>query len=262
MTASPRHAISIMYHDVVPDGDVASSGFGGVGADIYKLDRTEFAEHLAGIREHPSRTMDGWTNAKPVFLTFDDGGITAHSIIAPMLEERGWRGHFFITTDRLGTRGFVDADHVRDLDARGHVIGSHSCSHPARISSCTELELRHEWEDSCARLSELIGRPITVASVPGGFYSDAVGAAAARVGVTMLFTSEPTTRIGRIGDCLLLGRYGVWRGMPRTTSGQLAEGARVPRWKQTMWWQMKKAAKAVPGDPYAKVRRAVLRSRR
>ena len=33
---------AIMYHDVVEDGDFASSGFPGEGAHVYKLRRQDF----------------------------------------------------------------------------------------------------------------------------------------------------------------------------------------------------------------------------
>src|ERR1039458_5638385 len=32
-----------------------------------------------------------------------------------LLEDRGWRGHFFITTDRIGTPGFLTESELRDL---------------------------------------------------------------------------------------------------------------------------------------------------
>ncbi|HVE35533.1 MAG TPA: polysaccharide deacetylase family protein [Gemmatimonadaceae bacterium] len=260
-------AIAIMYHDVVT-GEPASSGFAGPGADIYKLERDEFGAHLDGLRVAPS-TVDGGglaTRAKPesawpVFLTFDDGGVSAHTHVAPLLEARGWRGIFFITTDRIGTRGFLDAEQIRDLARRGHVIGSHSCSHPRRISDCSGDELRHEWADSVAILSEILRAPVETASVPGGFYSAAVGAAASRAGIRVLFTSEPTMRIASIEDCILIGRYGVWRGMPTAITGRIAAGERAPRWRQSAWWTIKKAAKSIPGDPYAKVRGLLLARR-
>ena len=258
-------AIAIMYHDVV-SGDLSSSGFDGPGADIYKLERAEFAAHLDALRFAPS-TVDGQSTSgeretgRPVFLTFDDGGVSAHTHIAPLLEARGWRGIFFVTTDRIGTRGFLDAEQIRDLARRGHVIGSHSCSHPRRISDCSSDELRHEWADSVAILAEILRAPVETASVPGGFYSDAVGAAAAHAGIRVLFTSEPTMRIASIDDCILIGRYGVWRGMPTTTTGRIAAGERVPRWRQSVWWTIKKAAKSIPGDPYAKVRGLLLARR-
>ena len=268
MKLAPRgRAIAIMYHDVVATGDMASSGFSGAGADIYKLDRDEFIGHLDGMPFSPSLVDDAGTIREPagarppVFLTFDDGGVSAITETAPILEERGWRGLFFVTTDRIDAPGFLSAQQVRDLVARGHVVGSHSCSHPKRISACNAAELRHEWGDSVDALQQLVGAKITTASVPGGFYSEAVGSTAAEAGIRTLFTSEPTTRIGQVDDCLLVGRYGVWRGMPTSTTGRIAAGAFQPRWRQSAWWSLKKAAKALPGDPYAKLRRVLLARR-
>ena len=248
-----------MFHDVIDAGDSAPSGFSTPGADLYKLEQTSFEEHLDGIRVTPSVVGASADGPTPFFLTFDDGGVSAYTIIAPMLEARGWRGHFFVTSDRIGTPGFLTAAQIRALTERGHVIGSHSCSHPARISACTSDELRHEWEDSVAALTDIVGAPVVVASVPGGFYSTAVGEAAARAGVTSLFTSEPTTRVGTVGDCVLLGRYAIWRSMPAATSGSIAAGAIVPRLRQSVWWALKRGAKAIPGDPYGKVRALLLR---
>jgi peptidoglycan/xylan/chitin deacetylase (PgdA/CDA1 family) len=255
-----NRAISIMYHDVV-EGDASSSGFTGAGADIYKLEREEFEHHLDSIRRPADVVEREDGPSVPLFLTFDDGGVSAHTLIAPMLEKRGWRGHFFVTTDWIGKPGFLDASQIRGLAGRGHVIGSHSCSHPPRISACSPVELRHEWVDSVAVLESILGRRVHVASVPGGFYSGAVGEAAAAAGIRALFTSEPTTRIARIGECVLLGRYGIWRGMPPSTSGAIAAGALAPRLRQAAWWRVKKAAKALPGDPYAKLRGVMLRRR-
>ena len=254
---SPR-AIALMYHDVVTDGAFSSSGFAGEDAAIYKLDRIQFARHLNGIGETPGLVGESEAARMPVFLTFDDGGVSFLTNVAPMLEERGWRGHFFVTTDRIGTPGFLTAGQVHELASRGHVVGSHSCSHPRRISSCSPEQLRHEWSDSVRTLEDLTGLPVTTASVPGGFYSDAVGRAAADAGIRALFTSEPTTCVGRVGDCLLLGRYGIWRDMPPRASGAIASGARLPRWKQSFWWTAKKLAKGIPGDPYGKLRAALL----
>ena len=265
--APSGRAISIMYHDVVAAGDLASSGFSGPGADIYKLDRDEFVGHLDGMRFSPSVIDNAGvvTSAAgapaPVFLTFDDGGISALTHAAPILEERGWRGHFFVTTDRIGAAGFLSGIQVRELASRGHIVGSHSCSHPKRISACTPAELRHEWGDSIDALEQLLGERVTTASVPGGFYSAAVGRSAAAAGIRTLFTSEPTTRVGQIDACLLVGRYGVWRGMSTSTKGRIAAGALLPRWRQSAWWSLKKAAKSLPGDPYAKLRRVLLAKR-
>src|SRR5437879_513325 len=115
-----------MYHDVVEDGNYASSGFPGEGADLYKLGRREFARHLEAIRAA--------IGSREVCLTFDDGGVSAYERVAGMIEQFDWRGYFFVTTDWIGRPGFLNAAQICELDRRGHVMGSHSCSHPTRMA--------------------------------------------------------------------------------------------------------------------------------
>src|SRR3954451_6466974 len=138
-------ALGIMYHDVVENGDFSSSGFPGEGADVYKVRREDFVRHLdAIVKEGSAVTTVRSLEGRPVLLTFDDGGVSFHHPIAGLLEERGWRGHFFITTDRIGTPGFLSEAQVRELYERGHVVGSHSCSHPTRMAALTRAELDRE----------------------------------------------------------------------------------------------------------------------
>src|SRR5947207_44718 len=136
--------ISLLYHDVVAVGDSEASGFPGPGAARYKLAVEQFRAHLDAISQAVTAppaidaTADGeW------MLTFDDGGVSALHPTADLLEERGWRGHFFVTTDYIGRSGFLDAAQLRELCRRGHTIGSHSCSHPRQISACSAHELQH-----------------------------------------------------------------------------------------------------------------------
>src|SRR5262249_33481635 len=129
----------------------------------------------------------------PLF-TFDDGGASAVDPIAGALERHGWRGTFFITTGRLGQRGFLDARQLRELRARGHAIGSHSHTHPLRMADYSVARLSDEWERSTALLSDLLGEAVNSASVPGGHHSPQVFETAAAAGITTLFTSDPTRR--------------------------------------------------------------------
>jgi peptidoglycan/xylan/chitin deacetylase (PgdA/CDA1 family) len=191
-------------------------------------------------------------------LTFDDGGRSAHALIADLLEQRGWRGHFFITTNHIGAPSFVTVEQIRDLDRRGHIVGSHSCSHPARMSACSAEEVLAEWQRSAAVLADVLGKAVPVASVPGGFYSRAVAHAAAQAGFRFLFTSEPTASWHRVDGCLVLGRYSIDRGTSATIAAALASGRCLPRWRQSLLWNVKKVAKAVGGRGYAGLRRWLL----
>jgi len=68
--------------------------------------------------------------------------------IAALLESYGWRGHFFITTDYIAKPASCPRTNSRILYARGHVVGSHSCSHPRRMSRCPPEQLQREWLES------------------------------------------------------------------------------------------------------------------
>ncbi len=254
-------AFSIMFHDVIENGAWDSSGFPGAGAAVYKLEKNLFTRHLEAIPQSANVTRadgDWQSRTNPVFLTFDDGGASFLHPIADLLDARGWPGHFFITTDRIGTTGFLSKEEIRELRRRGHVVGSHSCSHPTRMSQCSRDQLRSEWSGSVRLLQDLLGEPVPVASVPGGFYSHAVGQAAAEAGIRTLFNSEPTATIGAVSGAALLGRYFVQRAMPPEISASFAGGPPGPRLKQAMIWKAKKLAKAAGGEFYLKIREKLL----
>jgi peptidoglycan/xylan/chitin deacetylase (PgdA/CDA1 family) len=256
-------ASSLMYHDVVEPDAYDTSGFAGETANIYKLPKGSFRAHLEALRASPAAirialpTLAG-TAAQPVFLTFDDGGASAHSLIAGMLEEFGWRGCFFITTGRIGTAGFVTEPEIADLQRRGHLIGSHSHSHPPRISHLSREQILGEWRDSTRRLADILGSPVTTASVPGGFYSRQVAETAAESGIQLLFTSEPTSRSHAVNGCQVFGRYSLMRDSAPALAAALAEGRLAATVKQAAVWNAKKAAKRLGGETYLRLRQYLL----
>jgi peptidoglycan/xylan/chitin deacetylase (PgdA/CDA1 family) len=243
-------ALAIMYHDVVENGNYAASGFPGKGADIYKLDRRDFAAQLAAIHA---------AGAGAVLLTFDDGGVSAYEAVAGMLEQHGWRGYFFITTDWIGRPGFLQAEQIRELDRRGHVVGSHSCSHPTRMAHEPWDRLLAEWKGSTDRLAAIVGHAVKVASVPGGYYSRRVAEAAAAAGIETLFTSQPTASVRVVNGCRVMGRYVVMQGMGPEWAAGFATGKLAPRLRQAMLWKAKRVAKVMGGSAYLRVREAILR---
>jgi len=261
-------AVTVSYHDAVVGGDFEASGFLGKGASIYKLDLDEMERHFEAIatsrKQAPSGVRDFSSEADfaagpPLFLAFDDGGLSAATLIAPLLEKFGWRGHFFITASRIGTEGFVDTGQIRDLRDRGHVVGSHSWSHPTRMSECSPEELVGEWGSSIAELSQILGEQVEVASVPGGFFSKAVAEAAAASGIRFLFTSEPTKVAYEVDGCLVLGRYTLLRGMPAEVSaGFASQRLTWAQLKQCLYWKLKKVAKKIGGERYLAIRQRIL----
>jgi hypothetical protein len=257
--------IALLYHDVVENGRYSASGFGGELASRYKLDRKAFGEQLDAIarvvKDKPLRALDPASlpgQPGTVILTFDDGGASAHQIIADMLEERGWRGSFFITTDFIGKPAFLTAAQIEDLAKRGHAIGSHSCTHPPLIARRPHAELIREWRDSSAALTAITGAPIRIASVPGGFYARNVAAAAAECGIACLFTSEAVASPWSVDGCRVFGRYTIQRRISPEWVGRIAAGEALPRFLQYCEWSARKMLQRVGGLYYHRLRESVL----
>jgi peptidoglycan/xylan/chitin deacetylase (PgdA/CDA1 family) len=254
-------AIALVYHDVVETGRYRDSGFEGGDADRYKLDRELFERHLDAIQSASAHVPVTISSNLPatddVLLTFDDGG-SAGTLIASLLERRGWRGHFFIPTDYVGRPGFLSADAIRELDRRGHVIGSHSASHPQCISRLPEAQILEEWSRSAGALTQILGHVIKAASVPAGFYSDQVARAAAQAGIRVLFNSEPVRSVHRVDDCSIIGRFGIHRGHSDRDVAALASGSLAARLEQWAFWNAKKIVKNIGGEAWFRFRKRTL----
>ena len=253
--------ISLLYHDVVT-GEAAASGFTGADADAYKLDAANFAAHLEKIALVTSSRVQLVTPAahfndagRPVLLTFDDGGVSADALTARLLEARGWRGHFFIVTEKIDEPGFLTGRQIRDLYRRGHHIGSHSHTHPRRFSDLSYDEMLTEWRDSRRILTNILGEAPFSVSVPGGFYSTEVARAARETGYRVLFNSEPSSRIRYESDLIVLGRYGIKRNTAPDDAEVLARGHLAPRVRQALLWNMKKPLKKLGGPAWFAARR-------
>jgi peptidoglycan/xylan/chitin deacetylase (PgdA/CDA1 family) len=246
--------ISLLYHEVVRSG-----GFGAPRPSRYILAREDLERHLAAIAQArstpPSLVLgidkarsqapyDTWRSEPfPFLLTFDDANLSAHACIADLLEGYDWRGHFFTIADSIGAPGHLNKEQIRELRKRGHVIGSHSCSHPHQMSRCTWDQLVDEWTRSAKILSDILGEQVTVASVPGGDYSRRVAEAACVAGIKALFNSEPVASCQEVNGCLVLGRYAVHGWTSQATVAGLVAGHVGPRLNQFLSWNVKKAVR-------------------
>jgi peptidoglycan/xylan/chitin deacetylase (PgdA/CDA1 family) len=244
-------AITLTYHDIIAGDRFDSSGFPGVLAARYKVKVDQFREHLQSIRKvitsGPVKVYDllqrGAKVASPFILTFDDGGTSGFPLITDILESLGWHGHFFISTAYVNVEGFLSREQIVSIRSKGHVIGTHSHSHPERMSRCGVEELIKEWSTSKRILSDILSEEVEVASVPGGYYGHGVAEAASAVGIKVLFTSEPRVSCKRVNGCYVFGRFTIFGNTSVQTTAGLAGGYLVPRLKQLLLWNIKKVAR-------------------
>jgi peptidoglycan/xylan/chitin deacetylase (PgdA/CDA1 family) len=220
--SSPRVA-SFGYHEVTDDP--RTTGFQRSGALPFTLTPRAFELQLDMIAAGPlvPTLVTGVDLDRPgdhLLLTFDDGGKSAvHA--ANELSRRGWRGHFFVTTGRVGTRTFLDWEEIRHLRNCGHLVGSHSHTHPNIFRELAPQAMREEWRRSSDLLGERLGEPCVAASVPGGEVSPTVMRIAAEEGLQFLFTVEPQLHPQRVGGCWILGRHLIKNRMTPAQVGEL-----------------------------------------
>jgi peptidoglycan/xylan/chitin deacetylase (PgdA/CDA1 family) len=241
--------ISLMYHDIEP----------APSSRRYSFTIAEFREHLAAIKTRvgaaPSILGDA-PGMSGFALTFDDGKRGCLQA-AEALEEHRWKAFFFIITGVIGKTGYLDRADIRRLAGAGHVVGSHSADHPRHITGAGDPFILDQWRRSKAALEEILGREVTSASVPGGFYSARVARAAASAGIRHLFTSEPVATSWTVESCRVWGRYKLTNGMSSRKVAGIAAGARAERALQFLAWNLKKPVKAVMLAPYLAFRKRV-----
>lgn len=251
--------ISLGYHEItsVP----AMSGFTRPGAEPYRVAPVDFAMQLdligAGCDTPELVTnVDLRVPGRHLLLTFDDGGKSA-LLASDELSERGWRGHFFISTSHIGRRTFLSPSEILDIARAGHGIGSHSHTHPDIFREQTRGAMLAEWRTSCDILSDLLGTPCIMASLPGGDLSDDVLESAASARLAYLFTSEPVLYPQWVGDCCVLGRVPVRRRDDPLHVFDLASGHGWRR-ERAVRWIKNIARSTMPGMYRRYVRRTTL----
>lgn len=259
------HVCSLMYHDIVTPGSDEESGFPGAGSLPYRISPSDFEQQLAVVAEQgykatrsvQSLLESGETNHE-LLLTFDDGGISARTHAAEQLARRNWVGHFFVATNFISTRGFMDPEGIRDMHRLGHVVGSHMQNHPSLPDVRTYRNKCDEWNRSVDRLEEILEAPVTVGSLPGGIYSEKDVEAAAQAGIKILFTSECQYGTWDCCGVRCFGRFAIRSHMKPWYIGALAMGNPFVQAKEFSRWQLAGILRRYRGGSYNKFRNALL----
>ncbi len=149
-----------------------------------------------------------------VLVTVDDAGVGNYKYMYPILEELQLKAVFFVPTafinDRYDRRPtYMNAAQIRELYQSGHIIGSHSHSHPANISLLSHEAVYQEWRQSKSILEDITGVAVTSCSYPGGFYHSAHLDILNRLGYTHVFNSRPSYGYNVQGNMKIVGRFSI-----------------------------------------------------
>lgn len=237
--------VVLMYHDVVTADD-KSSGFQTKNAFEYKVEESAFEEQVKALQ------------GKDVVFTFDDGGVSFLTKAAPIMEKYGFKGMFFISTKNIGTPGFLTAEQLKELAERGHVVGSHSHTHPEIFTKLSPEEIKQEWQISSQVLKDILGEGEYTASIPNGYTSKEILDAAVQYGFKTIYTSQPTTRTKTYKNSKLIGRYVVLDGMTTEDVVRIVT-SRSCHLKLAVKWHLLNLVKRVLGSSYESFKAIVLR---
>ena len=236
--------IVLMYHDVYRH-DTNESGFLRERDLPYKIKADRFEQQVKAIDEYCQKNN---LDKKNVVFTFDDGGKSFYSVIAPILEKYGYKGLFFISTKYIGTPTFLNEEEIKDLYNRGHIIGTHAHTHE-HLYTLTDEEVENEWRESVSILSHIVDAPIQYASIPNGDTSKRVLVSASKYGIKHIYTSEPTTRVKYNNNLCIYGRYVIQSSSSNNIIIRILDSNLYRRWLSLVRMIIR-CVKVILGDKY------------
>ena len=130
-----------------------------------------------------------------VTLSFDDG-LVSQRVVPEILEPWGIRASFFVSSGRVGGRGFLEWDDLHAIAALGHEIGGHTWDHD-QLNALDDDDVR---EAVCRDREELIEHgfsPVSFAYPMSGS-NDRV---APIVGACGYLSARTNKGVGRPGGC-------------------------------------------------------------
>lgn len=204
-------SISLLFHEVLAEGE--KSGFQNNDNLPYIHNIQQFNEAVSLANEQALmrqliEEIDFSVPQEQLLFTFDDGGISALQS-AQLLENKGFKGHYFITTHCLNQPFFMTDKDLHTLAEQGHSIGSHSHTHPMIFRSLSYNKMLQEWQTSRKILEDTLGKPILTCSIPGGDADEKTYDSAIESGFKFIFNSEPTSKVYKKEGALIIGRFSV-----------------------------------------------------
>ena len=106
-----------------------------------------------------------------ISLTFDDGFYSHYKNVFPLLKEKGINATFYIATNYVGKKDYMNIRHIKKLSRYGNEIGSHSKSH-SRLTDLSETRIQEEILYSKEKLEKLLKEEINSFASPYGEAND------------------------------------------------------------------------------------------
>jgi peptidoglycan/xylan/chitin deacetylase (PgdA/CDA1 family) len=187
--------VNLMFHDVK------------LKPSRWNTEPRRFEDLMKQITEHK--------NIKNITITIDDAGKGNYEYMLPLFEKFQLKAHIFVPTHFIASEGekspYMTSSQICEFSKLGHIVGSHSHTHPKNISLLSVKEIEEEWLKSKEILEDITGKKVETCSIPGGFYSKAQLGIIKELGYGTIFNSVPTYDSLYQDDLELRGRFSIER---------------------------------------------------
>ena len=126
---------------------------------------------------------------KPVMLTFDDGYISHHDVVLPLLKAYGMTGTFAVTANLIEKPGYMTKAMVRELADAGMDVESHAVDHYS-INMLSFADQVYQLCTSRRILSDWTGTDVRHFIFPSGDYLPLPSAALSRCGYLTAYRKD------------------------------------------------------------------------
>lgn len=125
---------------------------------------------------------------KSIVLTFDDGYRDNYQSAFPILKKYHFKATVFMITGEINDtkNGYLTADELKEMDANGFAVESHTVTHPD-LSTLSYKRQYRELYNSKVTLEKLLGHPVLDFAYPSGEYNSKTLAAAKKIGYRFCF---------------------------------------------------------------------------
>jgi peptidoglycan/xylan/chitin deacetylase (PgdA/CDA1 family) len=161
-------AVTVLcYHEVRPDREDDCMN---VRPEVFRRHIREFKEAgftfigVSDLRKYATGTP---LPEKAVLITFDDGYADNYNYAYPILREEQVPATFFVVSSTVGNNNRMTAAQLREMQANGMQIGSHTVNHEPLVTMGPE-EIDFELRASRAALEKILGKPVCALAYPAG----------------------------------------------------------------------------------------------
>lgn len=184
--------VVLMYHGIVSPESPAPLER-EEGAHLYDVSRENFSSQMTCLTEEDFNVCgidDAAAEGKRnIVITFDDGESNNIRNAFPVLRRLGFTAYFFIVAGRIGKKGYMNWEELKELRDANMVVGSHSLTHRI-LTELKDKDIEKELVESKLLLETHLKINIDCFSVPRGFYNQKTLDMAQKNGYKRIFVSD------------------------------------------------------------------------